>query len=106
MFGQIRIETQLFRSGKRVVGGKVHVLPFSVHDFFANLGGGFTLLRFGVSEGRFLFAEHAMGAVIIAETIEQAFVTDFLVATAIARLLVEDWFDFRSERVDVLSFGV
>ncbi len=31
--------------------------------------------------------------------------TDFLVAAAIARLLVEDWFHFRSERVDVPSFA-
>ena len=64
MFAKVETRTQLFRNGRqRVVRGEVHVFPFSVHDFLANLRGGFALLRFTVREGRLFFAQDAVGAV-------------------------------------------
>ena len=71
---------------------EVYVFPLAVHDFLADLRRGLSLLRFGVGKDRFLLAQHAMRTVIIREAIEQTLVADFLVATAIAGLLIKEVF--------------
>src|SRR5580704_14580263 len=89
-----------------VVLREVYVFPLAVHDFLADLRGGLSLLRFRVGKDRFLLAQHAMRAVIIREAIEQALVADFLIATAITRLLIEEVFFFGGSRVNVSRFCV
>src|ERR1700677_1018041 len=99
-------EVRLLSGRQRVVLRKIHVLPFAVHNFFADLCRGFSGLGFGVGKDRLLLAQNAMRGVSIHVTIEQALVPDFLVAAAVTRLLVQDCFFLGGQRVNILRLGV
>src|ERR1700719_3893793 len=85
---------------------QIHLLPLAGHDPRANFGRSFPELRLLVAVHGFLFAHVADGAVVVSKAIEQARVTHFPVATAIARLLIKHRLHFRGQCVDFLGARV
>src|SRR5271157_5065944 len=94
------------RTRRRIVGSHVHSPPVPVDDSLSDLRRALSLLGLLVGVDGFhpaRGADRGMGADV---AIEQTLVTVFVVAHAVARLLVQDFLDLGRQCVDVLVHGV
>ena len=80
----------------------VHGLPFALYDSRADLRGSVSLAGLFVRIQIFADANSATGAVFADEAIEKAFVALAAIAMAVARLLVQNFFDMGREGVGIL----
>jgi hypothetical protein len=85
-----------------VVRAELHVFPFAMDDAFANLRSGFAFAGLLVGIKIFRHTDVAVRAVFAGKTIKQAAMSLALVAVAVAGLLIEKFFDVRSDAISVL----
>src|SRR6266850_4689251 len=94
------------RGQRFLVFGKVHGLPLTLDYPRANLRGSLSLTQLVVSVEVFADANVASRAVFAGEAIEQAAMPLAAVAMAVARLLIECFFDAARNRVSILHNGI
>src|ERR1700722_14530130 len=86
-------ENLLRRCDRRLILGHVDRFPFAFFDSVANLGGSLALLGLLVRIQPFAQADAAIRRMLSGVAVEQTAVTGVTVAVAVARLLVQNFFD-------------
>src|ERR1700730_1229825 len=92
----------LVRDRWSLIFADVHGLPFALNNSGTDLCGSFSLAGLFIRIQIFANADPATGAVFADETIQKAFVALAAVAMAIARFLVQNFFDMSGEGVGIL----
>ena len=80
----------------------VHGLPFALNNSRADLCGSFSFASLFIGIQIFTNTDSATGAVFADEAIEKAFVALAAIAMAVARFLVQNFFDMGGEGVGIL----
>src|SRR5271166_5775850 len=89
--------------GRRgIILRQIHLLPLASHDSSADFRRRLSQFRLLIGIRSFFLADVAYRTVVVSETIEQARMSHFSIAPAVAGLLVQHGFYFRGKRVKVL----